>query len=73
GISRLDFILVHSFPENSPENTARRKNLIQDVARFFAIVWKAPQVVDQDYLDRRRRRLGSRAEGVARHLPVRAR
>ncbi|KAH6839417.1 hypothetical protein B0I37DRAFT_233732 [Chaetomium sp. MPI-CAGE-AT-0009] len=52
GISRLDFILAHGFPENSPENMARRKNLIQDVARFFAIAWKAPQAVDQDYLDR---------------------
>ncbi|KAK4135299.1 hypothetical protein BT67DRAFT_419537 [Trichocladium antarcticum] len=52
GMSRLDFILAHGFPENSPENMARRKNLIQDVARFFAIAWKAPQAVDQDYLDR---------------------
>lgn len=33
GMSRLDFILAHGFPENSPENMARRKNLIQDVAR----------------------------------------
>ncbi|KAK3298466.1 uncharacterized protein B0H64DRAFT_75799 [Chaetomium fimeti] len=51
GMSRLDFILAHGFPENSPENMARRKNLIQDVARFFAIAWKAPQAVEQDYLD----------------------
>lgn len=33
GISRLDFILAHGFPENSSENMARRKNLVQDVAR----------------------------------------
>lgn len=33
GISRLDFILAYGFPENSSENMARRKNLIQDVAR----------------------------------------
>lgn len=33
GMSRLDFILAHGFPENSSENMARRKNLIQDVAR----------------------------------------
>ncbi|KAG6356056.1 hypothetical protein INS49_015441 [Diaporthe citri] len=30
---------------------ARRKNLIQDVARFFALAWKAPQEVDQAYRD----------------------
>jgi hypothetical protein len=33
GMSRLDFILAHGFPENSPENMARRKNLIRDGAR----------------------------------------
>lgn len=33
GMSRLDFILTYGFPENSPKNMARRKNLIQDVAR----------------------------------------
>ena len=33
GVSRLDFILAHGFPENSPENMVRRKNLIQDIAR----------------------------------------
>ena len=33
GISRLDFILAYGFPENSPKNMVRRKNLIQDVAR----------------------------------------
>jgi len=39
GISRLDFILAHGFPENSPENMARRKNLIQDVARSAVGFW----------------------------------
>ncbi|KAK3994287.1 hypothetical protein QBC44DRAFT_349077 [Cladorrhinum sp. PSN332] len=52
GMSRLDFVLAHGFPENSPENKARRKNLVQDVARFFALAWKAPQEVDQAYRDR---------------------
>ncbi|KAI0402782.1 hypothetical protein F4802DRAFT_599741 [Xylaria palmicola] len=52
GMSRLDFILAYGFPENSPENKARRKNLVQDVARFFALAWKAPQKVDQAYRDR---------------------
>lgn len=39
GMSRLDFILAHGFPENSPENMARRKNLIQDVARSAVSFW----------------------------------
>ncbi|KAF2969892.1 hypothetical protein GQX73_g3661 [Xylaria multiplex] len=52
GMSHLDFILAHGFPENSVENMAWRKNLIQDVARFFALAWKAPQDVDQAYRDR---------------------
>ena len=33
GISRLDFVLAHGFPENSLVNKVRRKTLIQDVAR----------------------------------------
>lgn len=33
GMSRLEFILAHGFPENTPENKVRRKNLVQDVAR----------------------------------------
>ncbi|KAM4056074.1 phosphotransferase enzyme family protein [Hirsutella rhossiliensis] len=49
GLSHMDFILAHGFPNNSPENMACRKNLIQDVARFFALAWKAPQEVDQAY------------------------
>ena len=36
GMSRLDFILAHGFPENSSKNMVRRKNLIQDVARSVA-------------------------------------
>lgn len=39
GMSRLDFILAYGFPENSPENIARRKNLIQDVARSAVGFW----------------------------------
>ncbi|KAG8156544.1 hypothetical protein KVR01_013648 [Diaporthe batatas] len=52
GISHLDFILAHGFPENSPENIVRRKHLIQGVARFFALAWKAPQAIDQADHDR---------------------
>ncbi|OAA59612.1 Aminoglycoside phosphotransferase [Niveomyces insectorum RCEF 264] len=47
GISRLDFILKHGFPEHAPENKARRKTLMRDVARFFALAWKAPQKVSE--------------------------
>lgn len=45
GMSRLDFILAHGFPENSPENMARRKNLIQDVARSAVRFW--PEQYDE--------------------------
>ncbi|KIH87312.1 hypothetical protein SPBR_05089 [Sporothrix brasiliensis 5110] len=51
GISRLDFVLAHGFPENSPTNKIRRKTLIQDVASFFALAWKTPQTVDTAYRD----------------------
>lgn len=51
GISRLDFVLAHGFPENSPANKVRRKTLIQDVASFFALAWKTPQTVDKAYRD----------------------
>ncbi|CAK7228428.1 hypothetical protein SCUCBS95973_006879 [Sporothrix curviconia] len=51
GISRLDFVLAHGFPENSPVNKVRRKTLIQDVASFFALAWKTPQAVDKAYRD----------------------
>jgi hypothetical protein len=34
GISRLDFVLAHGFPENSLVNKVRRKTLIRDVARY---------------------------------------
>lgn len=33
GISHLGFILAHGYPENTPENFARRKTLMADVAR----------------------------------------
>ncbi|KAI1413030.1 hypothetical protein F5Y13DRAFT_40659 [Hypoxylon sp. FL1857] len=49
GITHLDFILSHDSPENSHEFYAWRKNLITDVARFFALSWKHPQPVNQAY------------------------
>ncbi|KAL8330755.1 hypothetical protein RB593_001637 [Gaeumannomyces tritici] len=52
GVTHIEFILAHGFPENSPENKARRKVLVQDFARFFALAWKAPQKVNQNSRDR---------------------
>ncbi|OJD23110.1 hypothetical protein ACJ73_05542 [Blastomyces percursus] len=49
GISYLDFLLTHNghVPENSPTFSSWRKNLVTDIARFFAMSWKAPQNVDE--------------------------
>ncbi|MCJ1377781.1 hypothetical protein MMC17_000877 [Xylographa soralifera] len=55
GISHLDFVLANGFPENSDENFFWRKTLMSDVARFFALSWKAPQEVDSDYRENLRR------------------
>lgn len=44
GMSRLEFILAHGFPENTPENMARRKNLVQDVARSAVSFWSYIEV-----------------------------
>ncbi|CRK19066.1 hypothetical protein HYQ45_006421 [Verticillium longisporum] len=52
GISYLDFKRFHRSPENLPERKAYRKNLMQDVARFFALAWKAPQEVGRADRDR---------------------
>ncbi|KAH6607655.1 hypothetical protein Trco_003968 [Trichoderma cornu-damae] len=52
GITHLDYILAHGSPENSQDNFTWRKNLMADVARFFAISWKTPQKVDSAYRDR---------------------
>ncbi|KAL4898761.1 hypothetical protein BDV59DRAFT_207006 [Aspergillus ambiguus] len=53
GISYLDFILAHNsqVPENSVEFSLWRNNFVIDAARFFALSWKSPQVVDQIYRD----------------------
>jgi hypothetical protein len=34
GISHLDFILAHGFPEDSLSNISARRNLITDIARY---------------------------------------
>ncbi|KAL7959373.1 hypothetical protein V8C34DRAFT_323048 [Trichoderma compactum] len=51
GITHLDFILAHGFPENSQEDFSRRKAFMADIARFFAISWKTPRKVDSEYRD----------------------
>lgn len=38
GITHLDFILAHDFPENSPEMVLWRKNLICDIAQYVSTV-----------------------------------
>ncbi|KAH8746624.1 hypothetical protein F5883DRAFT_253920 [Diaporthe sp. PMI_573] len=49
GMTHLDFILAHGFPENSPDNFSWRQNLIGDIAHFLALSWKAPQLVSPEY------------------------
>ncbi|KAF2184560.1 hypothetical protein K469DRAFT_633284 [Zopfia rhizophila CBS 207.26] len=49
GITHLDFILAHGFPENSESNFASRRNLMTDIARFMALSWNAPQEVSSEY------------------------
>ncbi|KAG7125811.1 hypothetical protein HYQ44_000851 [Verticillium longisporum] len=44
-------LLVYVMAQNSPERKACRKNLMQDVARFFALAWKAPQEVGRTDCD----------------------
>ncbi|KAI3317841.1 hypothetical protein HD806DRAFT_540847 [Xylariaceae sp. AK1471] len=49
GVTHLDFILAHGFPENSPDNVFWRKNLIGDVAHFMAVSWNTPQPISSEY------------------------
>lgn len=35
GMTHLDFILEHGFPENSSENLVWFRNLIGDIAQYF--------------------------------------
>ncbi|QYS95757.1 APH domain-containing protein [Trichoderma simmonsii] len=51
GITHLDFILAHEFPDNSEEKVTWRKTFMVDIARFFAISWKTPLKVDSAYRD----------------------
>jgi hypothetical protein len=38
GMTHLDFILAHGFPENSPDNFSWRQNLIGDIAQCVSTV-----------------------------------
>lgn len=38
GMTHLDFILAHGFPENSPDNSSWRQNLIGDIAQYVSAV-----------------------------------
>ncbi|OAA34770.1 Protein kinase-like domain protein [Metarhizium rileyi] len=71
GMTHLDFILAHDSPDNSPENLARRKRLMIDVARFFALAWKAPQLVNQTYFTKVRETLERELRMLLEALPGR--
>ncbi|KAF9766949.1 hypothetical protein IL306_000545 [Fusarium sp. DS 682] len=71
GMTHLDFILAHDCPDNSPETFAQRLRLMADVARFFALAWKAPQPVDQTYRAKVRETLARELRMLLEALPVR--
>ncbi|KAB5572643.1 hypothetical protein GE09DRAFT_1100341 [Coniochaeta sp. 2T2.1] len=60
GVSHLDFILAHGFPEHSAENKTRRKNL-------------APQKVNQAYRDRMAETFENELQALLVALPDRFR
>lgn len=71
GISHLDFILAHGHPENSPDNTRSRKNLLGDIARFFALSWKNPIQVDPAYRNQLSQTYLKDLRLLLSHLPTR--
>ncbi|KAF2758719.1 hypothetical protein EJ05DRAFT_492862 [Pseudovirgaria hyperparasitica] len=71
GVSYLDFMLVNGFPENSDENFMRRKILMVDVARFFALSWKSPQEVTSTYREDLRRTYTEDLQLLLDNLPHR--
>ncbi|KAI0418735.1 hypothetical protein F5X98DRAFT_108991 [Xylaria grammica] len=71
GISRLDFMLSHDAPENSPEWFTWRNSLLTDVARFFALSWKHPQAVSPVYLDAFRSKCERELRQLLGSLPAR--
>ncbi|KAI9891264.1 MAG: hypothetical protein M1814_002954 [Vezdaea aestivalis] len=71
GISYLDFILANGFPENSDDNFIWRKTLMKDVARFFALSWKAPQEVNSDGREALRQKYTEEVRLLLQALPPR--
>ncbi|KFZ08032.1 hypothetical protein V502_09592 [Pseudogymnoascus sp. VKM F-4520 (FW-2644)] len=71
GVTQLDFNLTHGLPDNSQDNFAWRKTLIGDMARFFALSWKSPQLVDPSYRNRLRQTYTSELQLLLTALPVR--
>ncbi|KAL4966462.1 uncharacterized protein BDV14DRAFT_198917 [Aspergillus stella-maris] len=53
GVGYLDFILANTgtVDENSQTFSAWRRNLVSDVARFFATSWKTPQPTAPEHRD----------------------
>ncbi|KAL9125885.1 MAG: hypothetical protein Q9217_004972 [Psora testacea] len=71
GISYLEFRLVNTYAENSEENFDLRADLMVDLARFFAVSWKAPQSIDQSYAEELRQKYTKDLKLLLYHLPSR--
>ncbi|EDN11235.1 predicted protein [Histoplasma mississippiense (nom. inval.)] len=75
GISYLHFILANNsqVPENSPKFSSWRRNLVIDIAKFFALSWKGPRHVDQTYRDHLYHRYKEELDSLLVSLPDRFR
>ncbi|KAJ6115947.1 hypothetical protein N7523_006364 [Penicillium sp. IBT 18751x] len=73
GISYLEFILKHSgeVRESSPDFSLWRRHLMVDFAKFFALSWKTPQVVDPTYRDNLFKKYVHELDLLRCHLPLR--
>ncbi|KZF19139.1 hypothetical protein L228DRAFT_241817 [Xylona heveae TC161] len=71
GVSHLDFILENGFPENSEKTFAWRDTLLRDIACFFALTWKSPQKVNQDYKNKLRQTYTKELQLLLHSLPSR--
>ncbi|KAK2762131.1 hypothetical protein FQN54_001138 [Arachnomyces sp. PD_36] len=73
GINYAEFQLANmgDETENSEENKVVRKNLIEDVARFFAASWKSPQPLDLEIKEELQRAYHKDLELLLQHLPER--
>uniref|UniRef100_A0A8H7K6U9 Aminoglycoside phosphotransferase domain-containing protein n=1 Tax=Bionectria ochroleuca TaxID=29856 RepID=A0A8H7K6U9_BIOOC len=71
GVSHLDFILASKNHENPLAAFAARKNLMTGVAKFHALSWNTPQVVDPEYQDELKDRYSSQLALLHKTLPER--